>query len=161
MVSRVPPTEERLEVESHAVTDKVDENLELDKYSKDYVEAWAAKCSRSSYQSGIRVRDTIDLDGHGVKFVSAFRESAEECAAKGKLLPREYLGYLVLIMRNDIVHQYSHVSRAAYQCLLQYLAAYPYAAVGQDGTGHGQVVVCPESAWLPFFTYVLFSYISR
>lgn len=141
-----------LEVESRAVTDRIDENLELDKYSKDYVEAWAIKCSRNSYQPGTRVRDTVDLDGHGQKFVAAFMESAEECAAKGKMLPHDYLGFIILIMRNDIVHQYSHVSRSAYQCLLKYLSLHQYAVVskGQDG-GYGEVVICPEAAWLPFF----------
>lgn len=139
-----------LEVESRVVTDRLDENLELDKYSKDYLEAWGTKCSRESYESGTRVRDTVDLDGHGQKFVAAFLESAEECAARGKLLPHDYLGYLILIVRNDIVHQYSHVSRSAYQCLLKYLCSHPYSAVSRDPTAaYGEVVVCPDSAWLP------------
>lgn len=144
-----------LEVESHGVTDRLDENLELDKYSKDYLEAWGSKCSRDSYEPGTRVRDTVDLDGHGQKFVASFMESAEECAAKGKFLPHDYLGYLILIMRNDIVHQYSHVSRSAYQCLLKYLNCHPYAAVAKDSKGnYGEVVVCPEAAWLPLFKSV-------
>ena len=141
-----------LEVESRGVTDRLDENLELDKYSKDYLESWGSKCSRESHEPGTRVRDTVDLDGNGQKFVAAFLESAEECAAKGKFLPHEYLGYLVLIMRNDVVHQYSHVSRSAYQCLLKYLSLHPYAAVSKDHDGgYGEVVVCPEAAWLPLF----------
>lgn len=144
-----------LEADSHATTDREDEMLELDKYSKDYVEAWASKCTKTSYQSELKVKDATDVDGHGLKFVAAFQSCAEEASAHGKLLPQEYLGYLVFMMRNDVVHHYSHVSRAAYQCLRSYLDSYPYASVVKDGVDHGQVVICPEAAWLPLFSCVI------
>lgn len=112
-----------------------------------------------------------------MKLVSAFMESAEEAAARGKMLHPDFLSYLVFIIRNDVVHHHSHVSRRAYQCLISYLSRYPYAVFVPAGTDVGHeagenadggdntavdgpsssigrypsVVVCPEAAWLPFF----------
>jgi hypothetical protein len=151
-----------LDTTAHARTDRPDEYLELDKYSKDYIESWAAKCCRSSFQSELKVRESDLLDEFGMKFVGAFLDSAEEAAARGKMLHPDYLSYLVLIVRNDVVHHNSHVSRRAYQCLLQYLNRYPYAAFVDSSNEFesespsicesvGLVVVCPEAAWLPFF----------
>lgn len=127
------------------------------------------------------------MDDFGVKFVSAFMESAEEAAARGKTLHPDFLSYLVFIIRNDVVHHHSQVSRRAYQCLMTYLARYPHAVVapadtdddGEDGNGgehangeadtasgegsggknnragsvgfYPTVVVCNDTAWLPFF----------
>ena len=140
---------------AHAETDRADEYLELSKYSRDYVESWAAKCCRSSYQSELKVKESDLLDEIGMKFVGAFMEGAEDAAAKGKMLHPDFLSYLVLIVRNDVVHHHSHVSRRAYQCLLKYLDRYPYAAVLAGSEDHedqyGQVIVCPEAAWLPIF----------
>ena len=133
------------------------------------------------------------VDDFGMKFVSAFLESAEEAAARGKTLHPDYLSYLVFIIRNDVVHHHSQVSRRAYQCLVTYLARYPHAVVAPPGADEGRddggddhggmhpagdddqvreegsggkgaggaggagigryptVVVCNDTAWLPFF----------
>jgi len=150
-------------------TDRADEYLELDKYSKDYTEAWAAKSCRSSYQSELKVKEADLVDEFGIKFTSAFDESAEEAAAKGKMLHQDYLNYLAFIVRNDVVHHHSHVSRRAYQRLCSYLSRYPYAVVapadGVEGASanasanananansYPSVVVCEEAAWVPLST---------
>ena len=96
-----------------------------------------------------------------MKFCSAFEESAEEAASRGKMLHPDYLSYLALIVRNDVVHHHSHVSRRAYQCLITYLSRYPYAVfvpaersagdADSESQMYPSVVICAEAAWLPFF----------
>ena len=95
------------------------------------------QCCRSSYQSELKVKEADLADDFGMKFVSAFMESAEEAAARGKTLHPDFLSYLVFIVRNDVVHHHSQVSRRAYQCLMTYLARYPYAVVAPAGTSDG------------------------
>lgn len=140
-----------LEVVRDVVAEEAGEDEDdLEKDADLYLDSWKAKCGQSSsLRVGGPLREDIDLDRHGIKFVRAFRRYSEHAKVRNRMVPPSFLEYLVLVMRNDVVHQHSHVARAAYDCLIDYLDLNPYCTVQENGM---QVLVSKDSAWLPFFS---------
>lgn len=128
-----------------------DLQCDLEKCMENYLESWGEKCKTNSTNRTL-MKEQVDLDRHGIKFVNSVRHFSEHAYSIGMEVPKELLEQLVLVMRNDVVHQYSHVSRAAYECLMELLEKRPYAVVEhEDNNEICFVNVRCDAAWLPFF----------
>jgi hypothetical protein len=126
-----------------------------------YCHSWGEKCRKESNMTrGGAAREDIDLDFRGMQFISTFNNAMHLAAAQGVSLPPQFLEALVLILRNDVVHQNTHVSRAAHAALMAYFKIRPYVKLGTySAAGAGAsaskqqpvpfVSTSGISAWLP------------
>lgn len=131
---------------------------QLEQAVESYCLSWGQKCKQdSNYNIGGAARDDVDLDGRGMLVVRAFTDALELATARSEMLEPRFLESLVLVLRNDAVHQHSHVSRAAYMALMSYFAAHPGAKAKEypaDGEAVGQpyVVLNTQAVWTPLAT---------
>lgn len=105
---------------------------------------------------GGAAREDIDLDFRGMQFIVAFNNAMQLAAAQGVSMPPQFLEALVLIMRNDVVHQNTHVSRAAHASLMAYFKIRPYVKLGHYTSAAGDsqqqtpfVSTSGPNVWLP------------
>lgn len=104
---------------------------------------------------GGAARDDIDLDFRGMQFISVFKNAMQLAAAQGVSMPPQFLEALVLIMRNDVIHQNTHVSRAAHASLMAYFKIRPYVKLGHYSSAAGNsnqtpfVSTSAPNVWLP------------
>lgn len=104
---------------------------------------------------GGAAREDIDLDFRGMQFISTFNNATQLAAAQGVSMPPQFLEALVLIIRNDVVHQNTHVSRAAHASLMAYFKIRPYAKLGHYTSAAGNSKQTPfvstsgTNVWLP------------
>ena len=130
---------------------------ELEQANEAYLSAWGEKCRQRSHTGeGGTSREDVDLDARGMRAVVAFGHAAALAGARGAVLDASKLEAMVLVVRNDCVHQHSHVSRAAHAALCSYLAARPYARLARHDpsaagpyAGCPYVITAPSSAWTP------------
>ncbi len=100
-----------------------------------YCHSWGEKCHKeSNLTRGGAAREDIDLDFRGMIFISAFNNAMALAAAQGVSMPPQFVEALVLIMRNDVIHQNTHVSRAAHATLMAYFKIRPYVKLGHYST---------------------------
>lgn len=133
----------------------VEHTSELEQAVDAYCLSWAEKCGqKSNYHDGIN-REDVDLDSRGLHLVRAFVDAAQLASSRDQTVSNgKFLDKLVLVMRNDVVHQSSHVSRAAHAALMSYLSAFPYAQVKRyptEGSAPGQpyLLINPAVVWIP------------
>lgn len=119
-----------------------------------YCQFWGDKCDQESNVL-LAGRDDLDLDARALHVVTCFNNAFDIASAHKEAVPPKFLEGLVLVMRNDCIHQYSNASRAAHKALRRLLRARPYTRVErygeQEGRAAGQpyVLIDQDSVWLP------------
>jgi hypothetical protein len=149
--SRLPPTEAASELPSlpHSLTNDLEAAVDA------YCQSWGDKCAQTSNltRAAAANKDEVDLDGRGLHLVAQFRHAVGLAKARAESIPPKYLEALVLVIRSDVVHQKSQVSRVAAGALTAYLRDRPFASVRKLDEGENVsplcVVISPGSAWLP------------
>ena len=133
------------------------QTADLDSSFERYCQSWGEKCAKESNRTrGGAARDDVDLDARGMHVITTFQRAAEVAAAQGVAVPSLYVEALVLIVRNDIVHQTSHVSKSAHAALMAYVHSRPYAKLAHysGAAGDPYVITTPANVWLPLEEYV-------
>ena len=125
---------------------------EIESAFENYCQSWGEKCQTSSnkLRGGVSRKD-INLDKRGMELVKSFQSLAQTASIQGATVPHIYLEALCLVMRNDVVHESSFVSRAAHTALLSYLDSHPYTTLSHY-SGESRlpcVVSTPAYIWTP------------
>ena len=136
-------------------------SLEVQSALESYCESWARKCGqRSTIFSRGTTGEDIDLDGFGLRFVERFRNAANAAHAQGKSVDPKHIEGLILVLRNDVMHRETYVSRAAMVELMACLERWPFVQLKNHSTESETssqsvaenvpyILTCKASAWLP------------
>lgn len=152
-------------LEQEAAPRKFDSSLsDLQRLADIYCQQWVEKCEpkrddhRGSEANTTTVREDVNLDATGMKFIDAFKHAMQQAVVQDEMMDPAMLEMLVLIMRNDAIHAHTRVARAAYSTMCSYLDAFPIAKVMNHSEGSSSfegkpyVVMNPTAAWTPLTT---------